>query len=203
MCCCYLFNNNSSTRKTYISTKEDKEDEGRDKCHSYVPESEDPGSWENGKDGEMGKDGGKWGELGNGTSLQDPDRNRMNDHYKWQKNGENRGAMGEKREKNAMRYPCSPIPLSPFFRRPETFPLLPLTKQSIRHPDGSGGNRECTWVRRFGSLGGLPAVRIHSREASWGGGGQDHDSACRGRGDATMGRARSPGRGSGMESDRE
>ena len=57
----------------------------------------------------------------------------MNSPFKGQKNGVKRGgggAMGGKREKNATRYPWSPIPFPPFFRRARAFPFVPFTKLS-------------------------------------------------------------------------
>ena len=103
----------------------------------------------------MGGNGGKWGE-----SSQDHDRNCLNNLYKWQKNGANGGGMGEKWEKNATGHPCSPIPFFPFFRRAQTFPLVPLTKLSIRYPDGKMGEIE--------SIGGYPTIRVPRRLAALG-----------------------------------
>ena len=67
--------------------------------------------------------------------------------------------MGEKREKTATRYPYSPIPSSPFFRRPQAFPLVPFTKLSIRYPHGKMGEIE--------SIRPYPEIRVLRRRAVW------------------------------------
>ena len=113
--------------------------------------------------GKMGGNGGKWGEMWkNAVEVGIP--HTITIKILWtlstsgRKMAKNRGVMREKWEKNATRYPCSPIPFSPFFRRPQTFPLIPFTKLSIWFPDGKMGEIE--------SIHGYPKIRVPRRLAS-------------------------------------
>ena len=67
------------------------------------------------------------------------------------------GGNGRRRREKCDEIPLFPNPISPFFRRPQTSPLIPFTKLRIRYPDGKMGEIE--------SICGRPKIGVPRRLA--------------------------------------